>query len=92
MVGMTWDDAFFDGNKLGAAIGSYSSYATNLKGDSDPEDENFAAEIWYNYQVTDNVSIKPAVFWANAGYDKNSTADVDGANKFGAIVQTTFKF
>ncbi|MDB4682421.1 iron uptake porin [Synechococcus sp. AH-551-A10] len=89
MVGLTWDDAFVDGNKLGAAVGSYSSYATEVKGDSDPEDENFAAEIWYNFQVTDNISIKPAVFWSD---DANGSATVDGANKLGALVQTTFKF
>jgi hypothetical protein len=89
MVGLTWDDAFVDGNKLGAAVGSYSSYATEVKGDSDPEDENFAAELWYNFQVTDNISVKPAVFWTT---DANGAATVDGANKFGALVQTTFKF
>merc|ERR1711934_58816 len=89
MVGLTWDDAFVDGNKLGAAVGSYSSYATEVKGDSDPGDENFAAEIWYNFQVTDNISIIPAVFWSD---DANGSATVDGANKFGALVQTTFKF
>ena len=38
------EDAFIDGNKLGVAFGSYSSYATEMKGDSDPDDENFAIE------------------------------------------------
>jgi hypothetical protein len=89
MVGLAWDDVFVEGNKLGAAVGSYSSYATDVKGDSDPEDENFAAEIWYNFQVTDNISIKPAVFWTQ---DANGDATVKGADKFGAVVQTTFKF
>ena len=89
MVGLTWDDAFVDGNKLGAAVGSYSSYATEVKGDSDPDDENFSAEIWYNFQVTDNISIKPAVFWTQ---EAKGDATVDGADKFGAVVQTTFKF
>jgi hypothetical protein len=89
MVGLNWNDAFIEGNKLGLGFGSYSSYATEVKGDSDPEDENFAAEIWYNFQVTDNISIKPAVFWSD---DANGSATVDGANKFGALVQTTFKF
>jgi hypothetical protein len=88
-VALIWDDAFIDGNKLGAAVGSYSSYATEVKGDSDPEDESFAAEIWYNMQVTDNISVKPAVFWTQDAY---GSATVDGANKLGAIVQTTFKF
>ena len=89
MVGLTWDDAFIAGNKLGAAVGSYSSYATKIKGNSDPEDDNFAGEVWYNYQVTDNISIKPAIFWTDDAYGNQSTK---GANKFGALVQTTFKF
>jgi hypothetical protein len=89
MVGLTWDDAFIDGNKLGAAFGSYSSYATVVKDNGNPDDENFAAEFWYQYQVTDNISIKPAVFWTQ---DANGNATDSGANKFGALVQTTFKF
>jgi hypothetical protein len=88
-VALIWDDAFIEGNKLGAAVGSYSSYATEVKGDSDPEDESFAAEIWYNVQVTDNISVKPAVFWTK---DAFGAATVDGADKIGALVQTTFKF
>jgi hypothetical protein len=89
MVGMSWDDAFVDGNKLGAAIGSYSSYATEIVGNTDPNDENFAAEVWYQYQVTDNISVKPAVFWTRDANGANTTV---GADKFGALVQTTFKF
>jgi hypothetical protein len=89
MVGLTWDDAFIDGNKLGAAVGSYSSYATKLKGNDSPDDQNFAGEVWYNFQVTDNIGIKPAIFWTDKANGANSTK---GANKFGALVQTTFKF
>ena len=89
MVGLSWDDVFIEGNRLGAAVGSYSSYATEVKGDSDPEDENFAFEVWYDYRVTDNVSVKPAVFYTSDAFGK---ATADGANKFGALVQTTFKF
>jgi hypothetical protein len=89
MVGLSWDDAFVEGNKLGGAFGSYSSYATELKGTSDPDDENFAAEIWYDFQVTDNISVKPAVFWTQ---DANGAKTVKGSDVFGAVVQTTFKF
>jgi hypothetical protein len=89
MVGMSWDDAFIEGNKLGAAVGSYSSYATSVKGDDSPDDSNFAAEIWYQYQVSDNISIKPAVFLTQDAY---GNATKKGANKLGAVVQTTFKF
>jgi hypothetical protein len=89
MVGLTWDDAFVKGNKLGAAVGSYSSYATKVKDLDNPDDQNFAGEVWYNYQVTDNISIKPAIFWTSDAYGNVST---NGANKFGGLVQTTFKF
>jgi hypothetical protein len=88
-LGLIWDDAFIDGNKLGAAVGSYSSYATELRGNEDPKDESFAAEIWYNMQVTDNISVKPAVFFTKNASGKES---IDGADKLGALVQTTFKF
>ena len=89
MVGLTWDNAFVDGNKLGAAIGSYSSYATSTKGDSSPDDENLAIEVYYDYQVTDNITIKPALFWIT---DADGASAVDGEDVMGALVQTTFKF
>jgi hypothetical protein len=89
MVGLTWDDAFVDGNKLGAAVGSYSSYATKVKGVDNLDDANFAGEVWYQYQVTDNISIKPAIFWVDKAAGAQTTK---GSNPFGALVQTTFKF
>jgi len=89
MVGLNWKDAFVDGNKLGIGFGSYSSYATEVKGDSDPDDGNFAIEGYYDYQVTDNITVTPAVF-----YIQNADGDssVDGSDTFGGLVKTTFKF
>ena len=46
----------------------------------------FAYELYYSFQANDSVSIKPAVF---GGTDRNGTA---GADIFGALVETTFKF
>jgi hypothetical protein len=86
MVGLNWDDVLVDGNKAGLAFGSIGSYVTDTQGTADVDADNNALELWYQYQVTDNISIKPAVFWTNnyAGNDNNDT--------FGALVQTTFKF
>ena len=84
MVGMNWDDVFVEGNKAGLAFGSIGSYITEKKNASVDADNN-ALELWYQYQVTDNISIKPAVFWTN-----NYNGDTD--DQFGALVQTTFKF
>ena len=89
MVGLNWKDAFLEGNKLGIGFGSYSSYATSLKGDDSPEDENFAIEGYYDFQVTDNIKITPAVFWIE---DADGAESVDGSNRFGGLVKTTFKF
>ena len=66
------------------AYGSIGSYIIEKKGQSVDADNN-ALELWYQYQVTDAISVKPAVFWTN-----NYTSDAD--DTFGALVQTTFKF
>ena len=72
MVGLNWKNAFIDGNKLGLGFGSYSSYATEMKGDRpNGDDENFAIEAYYDYQVSDNITITPAIFWVE---------DADGAS------------
>jgi hypothetical protein len=85
MVGLNWDDVFIDGNKAGVGFGSIGSYITETKGSANVDRDNSALELWYDYQVTDNISIKPAVFWTN-NYDDNDD------DKFGAVVITTFKF
>ena len=84
MVGLNWDDVLVEGNKAGLAYGSIGSYITEKKGQSVDADNN-ALELWYQYQVTDAISVKPAVFWTN-----NYASDAD--DTFGALVQTTFKF
>ena len=89
MVGLNWNDAFIDGNKLGIGFGTYSSYATEVKGDSDPDDGNFAIEGYYDFQVTDNITVTPAVFWVQ---DADGDASVKGSDSLGGLVKTTFKF
>ena len=85
MVGLSWDNVFVEGNKAGLAFGSIGSYITDTKGSANVDRDNSALELWYDYQVTDNISVKPAVFWTN-NYDN------DNDDKFGAVVITTFKF
>ena len=89
MVGLNWNNAFVDGNKLGIGLGTYSSYATEVKGDSDPDDGNFAIEGYYDFRVTDNITVTPAVFWIQ---NADGDASVDGADSLGGLIKTTFKF
>ena len=89
MVGLNWDDAFIEGNKIGVGFGSYSSYAREIKGQGTGEEPNFTIEGYYDFQVSDNIRVTPAIFWVNNGMGKES---IDGANKLGGLVKTTFKF
>ena len=89
MVGLNWNDAFIEGNKLGLGFGSYSSYATEIRDRPNGGDQNFAIEAYYDFAVTDNITITPAVFWVD---DAKGKDQIDGANKLGGLVKTTFKF
>ena len=89
MIGLIWKNAFIDGNKMGIGFGSYSSYATEVKGDSDPDDGNFAIEGYYDFQVTDNITVTPAVFYIQ---NADGDASIDGSDTLGGLIKTTFKF
>jgi hypothetical protein len=89
MVGLNWNDAFIEGNKLGLGFGSYSSYARDAKGTPTGDEPNFAIEGYYDFQVTDNIKVTPAIFWVD---NAKGESQIDGANKFGGLVKTTFKF
>jgi hypothetical protein len=75
-VALQWSDAFIKGNALGMAYG-----ATQVGGTDQGEN---AYELFYKFQVTDNISVTPAFFWINGGGTANDTT--------GGLVKTTFKF
>jgi hypothetical protein len=64
-----------------------------------PFDGNYAFELYYNFQVTDNIAITPAIFYLSRPMGQNTSNLVqngqgyDGQfNIFGGLIQTTFKF
>jgi len=91
MVGLQWADVGMKGNALGMALGSAGSAGkgecanTICTGGLWLEDgeDTLAYELWYKFQVTDNISVTPAFFWVG-----NNGAD----DTYGALVKTTFKF
>jgi len=86
MVGFNWSDAFIDGNSAGIAFGQ-RAYATQRVGTSDdPADDNFTWEAYYNFKVSDNITVTPAIMAATS--PANGTDD----DVFAGLVQTTFKF
>jgi hypothetical protein len=104
-VGLQWDNVFWQGNAFGMAVGQ-PTFATQLdRGDCDTcsdftNDGNYAWEWWYKFQVTDNISITPAIYYlsrplgmftnsvnSDGSLDRNKTFDL-----LGGLVQATFKF
>ena len=78
-VGLNWQDTFQADDRIGIAFGKPT---TNESESVDP----FAYEAYYSFQANDSVTVTPAVF---GGTDRNGTA---GADVFGAVLETTFKF
>ena len=78
-AGLQWSDVFLKGNSAGVAIGQAPT----------GEDLESATmlEIFYKYQVSDNISITPAIFYASDNQRLN-----DNASKWGGVIQTKFTF
>ena len=94
-VSLHWDDAFLQGNTLGLAIGQ-PTFATSLKGGETPYDGNYVMEAYYGFQVTDNITVTPAVFYLSRPLGELTylgTGGTDGTfNQFGGLLRTTFTF
>jgi len=81
MVGLQWADAFMKGNAFGIGLGEQNSTLSN-----------FGLEVWYKFQVTDNISVTPAFFWIQNGGVDYSDPGQGLADMYGAVLKTTFKF
>ncbi len=97
-VGLQWANAFVKGNSLGMAVGQ-PTFVTAMNSGT-PQDGNYAWEWWYKFQVTDHISVTPAIFYlsnplgavgfANAQSEGLSTTNP--LTNFGGLIKTTFKF
>jgi hypothetical protein len=84
-VALQWNDAFVKGNALGMAYGDTAVGGTFLAtGGGQNFQPSTAYELFYKFQVTDNISVTPAFFWIN-GQGTN-------ADQTGGLIKTTFKF
>ncbi|MEB3334825.1 MAG: iron uptake porin [Cyanobacteriota bacterium] len=104
-VGLQWNDVFWGGNSLGMAVGQ-PTFATTLSQGTDKSqstfanDGNYAWEWWYKFQVTDNISVTPALFWLSRPLGAltdgiRGDGSLDRSSNFGilgGLVQTTIRF
>ena len=94
-VGLQWADAFVKGNSLGMAVGQ-PTFVTAVKS-ATPNDAGYAWEWWYKFQVTDHISVTPAIFYLSnpfgeAGHILAGGSGSDVLTNFGGLIKTTFKF
>jgi carbohydrate-selective porin OprB len=84
-VGLQWADALIKGNTFGTAVGQ-PTFVTSNNGFLGTDESTFAWEIWYKFQVTDNISVTPAFFTITnpAGMGSNSA--------YGGVLKTTLLF
>ncbi|EAQ68223.1 outer membrane porin [Synechococcus sp. RS9909] len=103
-VGLQWADVFLKGNSAGMAVGqqgfvtslglgSNKTFSGSQASDAEDvlvRDGQYAWEWWYMFQVTDNISVTPAIFYLSRPLG-TATQGVS-YNQFGGLVKTTFKF
>jgi len=111
-TGLQWDDAFIKGNAAGMAVGqapfvtqlgsaAFGTPRANLAAQgyaNGAQDSNYLWEWWYKFQLTDNISLTPALYYiTNYGGQYGRTNNSNGGqgasnNLFGGLIKTTFKF
>jgi carbohydrate-selective porin OprB len=99
------------GNTLGMAVGQ-PTFVTDVEYRNDfynnsnfVADGNYAWEWWYQFQVTDNISVTPAIYYLSRPYgeetngqnrafggDRQNNSRDSQFNNFGGLLKTTFKF
>jgi len=94
-AGFQWDNAFIKGNAAGVAFGQPSFSNTNNQ--SDP----WLVEWFYRFQVSDNISVTPTLFYGTGISNTRSSTSGGGSGNattgttfqgLGGVIQTTFKF
>ena len=92
-VALQWKDAFIKGNSAGMAVGQ-PNFVTALRNGQTAQDGNFVWEWWYKFQVTDKISLSPALFYISNPSSAGTTVGTasTGANVFGGLVMAQFKF
>jgi hypothetical protein len=106
MAGLEWRDVLDDGNNLGLAVGQPKLLTrfVNPSGQGGAFDSSWLMEAWYRIQVSNGLSLTPAIFWlprprgqltrAGTSWDDAVLPTGKGATLgvWGAVVKATFRF
>ena len=100
-LGFQWPNAFLKGNTLGMAVGQ-PTFVTDMSlrnvvnQSGFIADGNYAWEWWYQFQVTDNISVTPAIYYLSRPLGALTNMKINASNgtfnNFGGLLKTTFRF
>ena len=86
LVGLEWDDLGKVGNTLGLGV---SGPQWVSQGDQSNNDFGLAVELWYKMQVSDNITVTPAVFYLSNPLGNATSGDF---GTIGYLLKSTFRF
>ena len=89
-IALEWNDVVLKGNNAGMAVGQ-PIFATEIKNGDTSRDGNYVWEWWYQFQVTDNISVTPAVFYLSRPFGQLTPTN-QSFNQLGGLVKTSFRF
>jgi hypothetical protein len=89
MVALNFKNVFLKGNSAGLAIGGVPSVVSNGAGWNRDGGMPTALETWYQFQVTDNISITPGVFYISG---TSNSDGIGGGDVWGGVIKTQFNF
>ena len=90
LVGLQWTDVFITGNDFGFAV-AQPVFATALSGEVTPRDGNYVWEWWYKFQLTDNITVTPALIYLSRPFGQQ-TPTGESFRQFGGLIKTSFRF
>jgi hypothetical protein len=89
-AGLEWNNIFMDGTSAGIAVGQ-PVFATDLKGGNTPNDGQFIWEAWLQMNVTDAITVTPALFYLSRPLGQE-TPRGETFEQLGGLAKITFKF
>jgi len=94
-LGLVFPDLFREGNEGGIAVGVPPHVYNNSGTGAQDANTPFAIDLYYDFAVTDNISIRPGgiiLFNGNGGNNIGSAPGVNDDTVFVGALKTTFKF
>ncbi|WP_341881883.1 iron uptake porin [Synechococcus sp. UW140] len=89
MVALNFKNVFLKGNSAGFAIGGVPSLVSNSSGWNKDGGMPTAIETWYQFQVTDNISVTPGIFYISSTTNSDG---IGGGDVWGGVIKTQFNF